>query len=241
MRKSISIIIPAFNEADNLEAAVISALSALEGRITDYEILIFDDCSTDGTGEIADRLGATNSKIRSIHNPVNMGFGYNFTKGVELAQKPYVVMFPGDNEVTEQAMAALFDNVGKADIVTSYPVNTEVRSLMRRVISRLYVLILNTLFRLNLRYYNGACIHQTEVLCRVPMKTHGFAYMSNILIRMIKSGYTFYEVPIQLQPREHGRTSAFKLKNIVSVIRTIGSLAWEVYFCRSRSLLAEPG
>jgi len=228
MSRTLSVIIPALNEEGNLGAAVSTVLAAIDDRFTDYELLVFDDESTDQTGAIADELAGGNPHIRVIHNPRNRGFGYNYRRGVELARMDYVTMFPGDNEIPGEAIRVILDAVGSADIVAPYISTPAVRGCSRRTISACFVMLINLLFRLRLRYYNGPCVHRRSLLLSVPMRTHGFAYMASILVRLIRSGASYVEVPMPLQARQHGRSKAFKLKNIVSVLATIGELFWEV-------------
>lgn len=228
MNRTVTVIIPALNEERNLSAAVATVLEAIGRGFQDYELLVFDDGSTDRTGPIADELAACNGKVRVIHNPRNMGFGYNYLRGVQLARMDYVAMFPGDNEIPREAVQLVLGAVGSADIVVPYAVNPEVRGWSRRVISRMFVILINGLFGLRLRYFNGPCVLRRTLLQSVPMKTHGFAYMASILVRLIRSGHTYVEVGIPLQPREHGRSKAFRVKNIVSVVSTLAELFWDV-------------
>ena len=228
MPLTLSVIIPALNEEGNLAAAVATVLDAIGTRFHDYELLVFDDGSTDRTGTIADDLARSNTHIRVIHNPRNMGFGFNYTRGVQLARMEYVTMFPGDNEIPGAAIQTALAAVGQADIVVPYISTPGVRSLSRRVVSSVFVTLVNILFGLRLRYFNGPCVHRRALLLSVPMRTHGFAYMASILVRMIRSGCSYVEVPMPLQAREHGRTKAFRLKNIMSVISTVAALFWEV-------------
>jgi glycosyltransferase involved in cell wall biosynthesis len=225
---TLSVIIPALNEEGNLEAAVRSVLAAIGVRFHDFELLLFDDGSTDRTGEIADRLATENGHIRVIHNGTNRGFGYNYTRGVQLSKMEFVTMFPGDNEIPTSAIQGILAAVGSADIVIPYISTPEVRPWSRRLVSRCFVGLLNALFGLRLRYYNGPCVHRRVRLQSVPMRTHGFAYMASILVRLIRSGCTYVEVPMPLQPRRHGRTKAFRVKNIVSVLSALAELFWDV-------------
>lgn len=238
MSRSLSVIIPALNEEGNLAAAIKTVLDALGDRFDDYELLIFNDGSTDGTGKIADDLATANPHIRVIHNPRNMGFGYNYTRGVELARMEYVSMFPGDNEIPAEAIRTVLDAVGSADIVVPYISTPAVRNISRRIVSAAFIALINTLFGLRLRYFNGPCVHRRVMLQSVPMRTHGFAYMAAILVRLIRSGCSYVEVPMALQARQHGRSKAFKPKNIASVVRTIGALIWEVWFKDRRKYAA---
>lgn len=236
-KPSISIIVPCYNEEKNIMGTVASIKEAMEetGRFAGYEILIFDDKSTDRTGEIAEELKKTEDGVKVIHNRRNMGFGYNYTEGVRLASKEYIMMVPGDNEIPAPAIKKIFSVVGLADIIIPYTTNIEVRPPMRRIISKAFVLLFNTLFGLRLRYYNGPCVIKGAMLKKVPMTTHGFAYMASILVRLLKSGASFFEVPMEIRHRQSGTTKAFKVKNIVSVGSEILKLFWEVRVAR-RSL-----
>ena len=228
MNHTLSVIVPALNEEGNLAAAVATVLDAIGNRFADYEVLIFDDGSTDRTGAIADGLASNNPHIRVVHNPRNIGFGYNYTRGVQIARMEYVAMFPGDNEISGEAIRTILAAVGTADIVVPYISTPAVRSLSRRAVSACFVMLINFLFGLRLRYFNGPCVHRRSLLLSVPMRTHGFAYMASILVRLIRSGSSYVEVPMPVQAREHGRSKAFRPKNIVSVLGTIGELFWEV-------------
>jgi glycosyltransferase involved in cell wall biosynthesis len=236
MEKSstISIIVPALNEEGNLEPTIKSINEALhevkEALFEDYEIIIFDDASTDGTGTIAKRLKSEDPHIRVVPNLRTMGFGYNYTEGVRLATKQYVMLVPGDNEIPAGAIKTILAHTGSADMVIPYTTNPSVRPMVRRVLSRAFVIIMNTLFGLRLRYYNGTCVHRTELLRKVPMKSWDFAYMAAILVRLIKSGASFVEVGVEITQREAGRSKALSPGNILSVIRTVSTLFWEVHF-----------
>ena len=225
MDKTISIIIPAFNEEGNLQATVETVVRIISGRFSDYEILIFNDFSTDKTGIIADELASKNPKIKVIHNETNMGFGYNYTKGVELASMQYAMMVPGDNEITESSIEVIMDAAGQADIIIPYTVNMEVRPLSRRVLSRAFTKLMNLITGLNLRYYNGPCLHRSEIIKKVPMTTWGYAYMAAILARLIRSGRTYKEVGMHIKERAYGGSSALKLKNVFRVSKTL----WELF------------
>lgn len=229
-KPSISIIVPCYNEAKNITGTVESINRSMKAVniFSASEILIFNDKSTDDTGVVAGELQKKQKNIKVIHNERNMGFGYNYTEGVRLAEKDYVLMVPGDNEIPSGAIENIFRHVGGADMVIPYTVNPEVRPLPRRIISRAFVILFNALFGLSLRYYNGPCVIKASLLKKVPMTTHGFAYMAAILVRLIKSGATYTEVPIRIQYRESGASKALRPRNIISVLTAIAQLFWEV-------------
>jgi len=239
MGKSISIIIPAYNEEKKLALTVELVLAKLnENGISDFDILIFDDASIDKTGEIADKLAKEYSRIKVIHNPKNMNLGFNITRGFQLATKEYVGFVPGDNETDPKTLDNIFKVLGTADIVVPYIANYEVRSFMRRWLSKTYVKIINLAFGFKMRYYNGTCFFRTSMVQKVPVSTYGFAYMTEILVKLLKSGATFVEAPMINRARERGATKAFRLKNIASVFKTFLTLFWEIQILRKRVVLA---
>jgi len=229
-KPSISIIVPCLNEEGNLRGTVECIREALDssGRFSSYEILIFNDCSTDGTGALAEEIKKGERSIKVIHNPRNMGFGYNYTEGVRLAQKEYIMMVPGDNEIPALAIEKVFSLAGEADIIIPYVTNTHVRAKSRRAISQVFVIMMNTAFGLKLRYYNGTCMIKSSLLKKVPLKTWGFAYMAAILVRLLRSGASYAECGVEIRSRESGKTKAFTMKNIFSVVEALATLFWDV-------------
>ncbi len=229
-KPSISVIVPCLNEEGNLRGTIACIKEALEstGRFSSHEIIIFDDFSTDATGRIAEEIKKEEPGIVVVHNARNMGFGYNYTEGVRLAKKEYIMMVPGDNEIPAAAIAKVFGLTGAADIVVPYTANTEVRPPSRRAISWAFVRLMNTAFGLNLRYYNGTCVIKSSLLKKVPLKTWGFAYMAAILVRLIRSGASYVETGVDIRQRDIGKTKAFTPKNILSVVSALSNLFWEV-------------
>lgn len=229
-KPSISIIVPCLNEEGNLRGTVECIKNALASadRFSSYEIIIFNDFSTDGTGELAEEIKKGDRTIRVVHNPRNMGFGYNYSEGVRLAKKDYIMMVPGDNEIPAPAIEEVFSHAGEADIIIPYVTNTGVRKLSRQIISQVFVIMMNTAFGLRVRYYNGTCMIKSSLMKKVPLKTWGFAYMAAILVRLIRSGASYTECGVEIRSRESGKTKAFTMKNIFSVLEALATLFWEV-------------
>ena len=229
-KPSISVVVPAYNEEQRLEGTIDSIDASLGDSFSDHEILIFNDKSTDKTGEIADRLREKDNHIRVIHNPVNMGFGYNYKEGVRLAAKEYVIMIPGDNEIPREAIRKIFTQVGRADIIVPYTANMEVRPYSRQLISKAFTGLMNVISGLDLAYYNGTCVHKASLIKEIPIRTHGFAYMATILVRAIKSGASFTEIGVDIEQRTGGESKAFAIKNVISVLGALLGLFIEVRF-----------
>lgn len=224
--RSICVLIPALNEVENIEATVEAVGRALSQTTDDFEIIIVNDGSTDGTKEIADRLGAETPRIRVFHNERNKGIGHAYRTGYENARCEYFVYIPADNTWPYESCRQLFAHLGRADIVTSYAVNPEIRPLGRRIFSSLYTRCINLIFGRNMRYYNGLNIYPVSFLRSEPINTVGFGFQAEILLRALAAGLTHIEVGLPIGERAAGRSKATSLRNILDVVATVLRLAW---------------
>ncbi len=218
-KRSLTVVMPALNEERHLEEAVASARARIEPYFAEWEILIFNDGSSDRTGEIADRLAASESRILAFHHATPKNLGGVYREGVIRATKEFIIMIPGDNENGGESLDDVLDLAGTADIIIPYVKNPSVRVFTRRVISRTFVILVNLLSGCRIRYYNGTVLHRSEILKKHGFKTDGFGYQAEILVDLIRRGYTYSQVGIELTPKPAGTTSAFRLANIVKVAK----------------------
>ena len=229
---SVSIIIPAYNEEDNIYASVKSVLKAVNNNVKNYEIIVVDDGSTDGTENILRNMAKANKKIKIVKNIQNMGGGEAFKRGIEKASNEYTSGFPGDNDMSWQSLKELLLSSQKADLVSSYMINPGKRSLWRRGVSRLFVMLLNLIFNLNLKYYNGFFICKTKLLKNMQLYSGGVTLLAEVKIRLIKKGASFMEIPFEHTGRQHGNSKAFTLKNIQQTFLSMLRIAGDIYLWR---------
>ncbi|MBE3092273.1 MAG: glycosyltransferase family 2 protein [Chloroflexi bacterium] len=229
---TISIIILAFNEEENLKSSVTLAINAIEQRISNYELIIIDDGSRDQTGIIADQLHTENERIRVVHHQNNKGLGSSYKEGIHLAamgEMEYVGLLPGDANLnfTQENYKKLLDAVGKADIIVHVP-TADPRTWFRRLTSMYFVKVLNIMFRLNYEYYNGANIYKRDLLKDITFVSgSGYFAFAELLIRVSNLGGSY--VAVHIPPTEpNSNSKAVNLKNIISVIKGIIILWWNL-------------
>ena len=96
MKPSLSVIVPAHNEAGSIRATLEVIAETLDGADVEYEIVVVDDASSDGTADVVRAVAAENPRVRYhlSHNP--RGFGYTVSSGLDVFQGDYVAIVMAD-------------------------------------------------------------------------------------------------------------------------------------------------
>ena len=114
--------------------------------------------------------------------------------------------------------------------------NKEVRSLFRNILSYIYRFIVNTTFSVNFNYTNGTILFRKSILKELNNRSDGFFFLTDILIRTVKRGYLFAEVPYRLGLREKGISKAVSFPSLVKVIKGYLQLVKDYYFTKNKIL-----
>jgi hypothetical protein len=108
------------------------------------------------------------------------------------------------------------------------------RPRFRRLLSRLFVALLNTLFGLKLHHYNNSILFRTQQLRSVSVRTNSFGFQPEALIKLLRAGRTYVEVPFEDRYLIDGRrTKAFRFRNVVGVCWFVMATLWDVYIARN--------
>jgi len=230
---SVSIVVLAYNEERNLPLTISGIREALKGRNLNYEIVIVNDGSRDKTLEVAEGLAKQSPNIKVVSNPGNCGCGYTYWHGVNESKKDYVWLIPGDGEITIEAIRAISDKIGTADVIIPYVTNFNIRPFSRRLISWGYTSLLNVLFLKKIKYYNGPFVVRRDLLKTVqPVHSRDFTFQAPIIMPLVARGHTYQQVGIILQPRPYGRPTFGSFKAIGRAIKTVLWLLWYVVTTR---------
>ena len=151
-----------------------------------------------------------------------------------MATKNYLTWFPGDHSIDKESMIPILAKIGQADIIVSYIGNPESRPLLRQIVSKTFVWLMNAIFHFRLRYYNGPTVYPVRLLKSLTLKSNGYEFYSEILIRSLRTGATYIEVPFIHKPDPQTRSKAFTLKNFISVMKTTVGLIKDVYFSNKK-------
>lgn len=228
MKTGVSIVVPAYNEEENIKTTIDNVLEAASIEKVEFEIIIVDDGSKDNTGLLAEMLAKQNPKINVIHHGRNLGLGSAFKSGITASTKTYFTGYPGDSDMDWRALRKLINERTKADMISSYMTNNSTRTLLRRTLSRLYVIFLNLLFGLKLKYYNGYFICKSNLLKNISFDANSFAIFAEIKIRLIKKGISYEEIPFEYVGRKYGKSKSISITNMRKTIGDVLALWWEL-------------
>jgi glycosyltransferase involved in cell wall biosynthesis len=224
-KPSLSIVIPAYNEAENILGTLENVTAALAPLGLDAEILVVDDGSVDGTGALVTAHAARFRGVKLLVNERNLGFGATYRRGVSAASRDHIVMVHGDNAWGAETLQQFFVRTGEADIIIGYTRDMwRSRPVGRTLLSKTFTLLVNLITRRRLKYYNGLQIHRADVLKTLTIQSSGYGFQAEVLVKALLLTRTFVEVPMELMEREHGESKAFRLKNAVDVARTLQRL-----------------
>jgi len=216
--KSVSLVLPMFNEMDYIKKAVSRAVSVLEPITTDFEIIIVDDASNDGSEEIADRLSGNDNRIKVIHHKKNRKLGGVLKSGFALASKEIVIYtdidMPFDYSLLEKFIA-LMDG---ADIINGY--RADYRESFKRIIySKVYNILIKAIFGLKVKDVNFSMkIFKKRVIDSINLKSEGSFINAEALAKAQYLMYKIKEVPVVYFPRQWGSSRLSAIPVIIKII-----------------------
>jgi dolichol-phosphate mannosyltransferase len=237
------LVVPTYNEAENLEPFVRKVLPRLASAAPEHRVLIVDDSSPDGTGEIADRLAAELDSVEVLHRSEKDGLGRAYAAGFEraLADGAELVMqMDADFSHDPDDVPALIAAAGDADLVlgSRYVAGGGVTDwgLMRRLLSRGGSWYARTILGVPVRDLTGGfkCFRR-EVIERLAFsgfQTAGFGFQVEVTYRAVQAGARVREVPILFRDRQVG---ASKMSS-----RIVLEALWRVLELRIRRDRPEP-
>lgn len=214
---TVSVIIPAKDEAAHIEAAVRAAFAALAHYALPGEVIAIDDGSQDATYAKLASLRQEFPDLSLRQHSTAWGFGASFLDGVAHAQGQYVVLLPGDHENDADSVLRHVASIQDEDVLIAYVTNPQARTRARQALSSLYTAILNLSFGHRLRYYNGTSIYRTERLRALRIRSRGYFFSAEILLKLLRERPRYREIPIRLNVTGKQGSQALTLRSFRQV------------------------
>lgn len=206
---SVSLVIPMFNEEENIDHAVDAAVEALTKYTDDYEIVIVDDASSDSSPMLVARRVAENPRIRMIRHQKNRKLGGALKSGFAAATKDLVLYMdadlPFDPDVLGRAMRAM--QVTGADVIAGYRLDRTIEGPKRTVYSYVYNALIGVLFGWPHRDINFSFkLMKREVIEAIDLKSEGSLIDAELIVKAKNRGFAIQQIGLDYFPRIRGQS-----------------------------------
>ena len=242
MSTSLSFVLPAYNEEENIRVAVEEASRALAALVTagllrDWEVVVVDDGSSDSTADVVSAL--YDPSVRLVQHSCNRGYGAALRSGFEAATMDLVFFTDADLQFDAMEIDRLLPWIERYDIVAGYR-SPRQDPWVRRANAAAWGLALYGAFGLNVEDVNCAFkLFRRPVLDGLPIDSDGAFVNAEILLRAKKRGYTIKQVPVSHYARPAGVQTGAQPRVVFRAFRELARFYRHAEGSRERNLNAK--
>jgi glycosyltransferase involved in cell wall biosynthesis len=240
-RPTLSLVFPVFDEERNLGALLDQALDLAPRLAPDFEIIVVDDGSRDGSARIAEERRLAEPRVRLIRHPSNRGYGAALRSGLREAQGELVFFSDADLQFDLEELATLLAHASDFDIVAGH---REPRRdpWGRRVMAAVWGALVRRLFDVRVRDIDCAFkVFRRHVLEAIPIASVGAFVNTEILVRAAQAGFRIHQVPVSHRRRRFGRQTGARPRVIVRALVELATLYRELRRPLGRRALGSDG
>lgn len=225
---SVSFFCPAYYDEKNLPKLIPRVVEFLSKVANQFELIIVNDGSPDGTGRIAEELSKKYRSIRVIHHPVNLGYGAALKTGFKSSRYQYIMYTDGDNQYDVSEFVPYLSLLNEYDVLSGY-VTKKVVTLKRLFQSLAFNFLIKVLFFTNLKDINCSMkVYKRNVLDALNIQSNSAFIDAEMLIKAKRLGFKIKQFPVTHYPRVSGSASGSSLNVIYTTIRDLFSFRFGI-------------
>jgi glycosyltransferase involved in cell wall biosynthesis len=227
---SISVVLPAYNEEENVGPAVMEVIGVVGPIADDYEVVVVDDGSRDGTAEKVCQLGERYPQVRLVQHKVNQGYGAALYSGFTSARKELVFFTDSDRQFDLTEIKKLLPFMDEYDLVLGYRAPRR-DPFMRKLNGWGWSALVTLLFGYTSRDIDCAFkLFRREIMDRINVESRGATFSAEFLVRAKRAGYRIHEVPLAgHRPRVAGSQTGARLDVITRAFRELIRFRWRLW------------
>ncbi|MCU0660930.1 MAG: glycosyltransferase family 2 protein [Myxococcota bacterium] len=227
---SLSIALLAYNEERSLAGVIEETLAFCRERLEDYEIIVVDDGSTDGTASVARSYAEQYPQVRLVQHERNYGMGRGIRTGIQRATKDFFLFNAADGQIPATEIGKLLPLLDRADIALSVYENRR-ETLARQVTSRAFRLYLRIVADVRFEL-EGLYIFPSKPAKAIEplILANSFFFSFELVQRGLERGLTVAGTQLRCQPREQGKSKVFIPRRILEVGREAAAYGMRRWF-----------
>jgi glycosyltransferase involved in cell wall biosynthesis len=220
-RPTLSLVMPAYNEAGNIDAAV-RAAAAAGAQVGTHEVVVVDDGSRDATGERLAALEAEmGARLRVVRHEKNRGYGAALRTGFAAAEGDLVFYTDSDNQFDLSELASVIPLMQEWDAVLGYRIDRK-DARRRLMTSWVFNRLSCVVFDLRVRDLNCSFkLFRRDVLRALPLESDDFFIDTELVVRLHRAGFRYVERGVRHLPRLAGRSTV----RLSDIPRTLADVA----------------
>lgn len=217
---SISVVLPAHNEEDNIEKTVLDCLVYLEKKFTLFELVVVNDGSSDKTKQVVEKISSENPNVKLINHEINKGYGSALRSGFEASNKEYIFFMDSDGQFDINDLDVLLENFSEknSEAIIGYRKKRS-DSFIRKLNQYLYHQYIRLFFGLNVKDIDCAFkFFPMDAYNKIkPLRSDGALFSAEMLIKFKNSGVQFKEVSVNHYTRKFGDSSGANINVIIKM------------------------
>ena len=217
--KSLSVVIPAYNEDDGLNNLVKETLKDAAKITNDFEIIVVNDGSSDKTAVVADSLAKTYNNVRVIHHIKNQGLSSAFRTGIKACGKDIVLYIEGDGQQPLKDQYQVLKKIKSADVVLGARSYRFDYSLFRKILSYGVLFFLRLFVNLKYKDVGWSQAYRRKIFDIIELKSTTPFFCAELVIKALRNGFKVTEAPVFYRARERGSTNYGNILTACKMLR----------------------
>ena len=225
----LSIVLPCFNEEQNIAATVRDVEQWMENRHIEGEIIAVDDGSTDGTAAALDRLKNESTRLRIVHHEKNQGYGVAVRTGCDAAKTEWIAFMDSDGQFKAEDIALLLEHVDQYSFITGRR-RKRADSPLRNAFGKILGVMNGVVLGLWVRDVNCGMKLFTGDVWTIVRPEYGVEKLFNteVFLRLKMAGIPMKQVDVPHYPRRAGTPTGGSPRVILRMFRELFGLRWSM-------------